>query len=373
MRRVFAAAILGPSLLLASLAWSAFGLQRTMLNPDRSERVADALFDNPSVQRQLQSSIAGAVGDQLPPEIPISDSQLESGAGLALANPAVSELIREAFVQAHQAFLGETEPPTSVNLGTVGQDVRSNTLDAIPGAAELIPATPDLVIDLPTESIPNLGGFRRWLARATPLVALMAAVGIALALLTTNHRPSVLRRAGFWAIGASLAWLALNIAIPWLATQWFSGQSTVAAVLVDAMFGEMRTPSIVLACVGIATIGVSIMWPAVEELAFARTDEGDTLRRRASNNGPTPQPLYQAPPQPLPAASPPAAPTTPSPATPTPPTTAHAVEAPAAQKAESPVDQEWVAGLGYVDKPQPPDEQTQWVAGAGYVSSDEPT
>ncbi len=365
MRRAFAAAILGPSLLIASLAWSAFGLQNTMLDPDRSERVADALFDNPAVQRQLQKSIAGAVGAQLPDEVPISDSQLESGAGIALANPAVSELIRDAFVQAHQAFLGEAEPPTSINIGSVGDDVRNSTLDAVPGAAALLPESPDLIIDLPTDRIPNLGGFRRWLSRATPLLGLISVVGIAIALLTSNHRPSILRRAGFWAIGASLTWLALNIGVPWLAAQWFSGRSTVAAVLVDAMFGEMRTPSIVLACVGIATIGVSIMWPAVEEIVLARGNYDEPMRRQRVNDGPKPEPLYQAPPVQQTAGEP---------AIWAPPeATVAAPEMRPAKPEEPEVERKWVAGVGYVDTAPKPDggEPTQWIAGSGYTEQDQ--
>ena len=50
MRRTLAAAILGISLWIGSLAWSGFIMTSTVLNPDRSEDVAEALLDNDAVR-----------------------------------------------------------------------------------------------------------------------------------------------------------------------------------------------------------------------------------------------------------------------------------------------------------------------------------
>ncbi len=300
MRRALAAAILGPSLLVASLAWSAFGMLNTMLDPGRSERIADTLLEDDAVQAQLRQSIAGAVGSQLPTEVPLSDEQLEAGAGVALENPVVALLVRDAFVQAHQAFLGEAEPPKTLDIGSAASEVRSGTLGGLPGADALLPDTPGLVIDLPTDKIPNLGGFRRWLNRAAPLMALIAAAGVALALVTAKNRAAVLRRAGFWAMGSSVIWLVLNIGVPYVAARWFSGQAAIAASLVDALFGEMLVPAIVLACVGLALVVVSIMLPAMQGAGEERGRDGGVLMRRAVvNDGPKPVPMYEAPARPV--------------------------------------------------------------------------
>ena len=233
MRRLLASAILGPSLLIASLAWSSFGLLNTALDPDRSERIADTLLEDELVQAQLRQSIAGAVGSQIPEGVPVSDDQLESGAGVALENPVVAVLIRDAFVQAHQAFLGEGEPPTTLDIGAAATEVRDGALSGVPGASEIIPDGPGLVIDLPTEQIPNLGGFRRWLQRVAPLMALIALAGAALALLTAKNRSLVLRRAGSWALGSAAIWLVLNIGVPWVAMQFFIDQAAIAESLID--------------------------------------------------------------------------------------------------------------------------------------------
>ena len=428
MRRLLASAILGPSLLIASLAWSSFGLLNTALDPDRSERIADTLLEDELVQAQLRQSIAGAVGSQIPEGVPVSDDQLESGAGVALENPVVAVLIRDAFVQAHQAFLGEGEPPTTLDIGAAATEVRDGALSGVPGASEIIPDGPGLVIDLPTEQIPNLGGFRRWLQRVAPLMALIALAGAALALLTAKNRSLVLRRAGSWALGSAAIWLVLNIGVPWVAMQFFSGQAAIAASLIDAMFGEMLVPSLVLAGAGIVLVVLSALWPTGEAAAVQRTDGGGVLmRRQAFNEGPKPTPLYEAPPggiqpqyvaqhqpasqprppvdnrptgvpqqqhtqqvQQAPQVSPPAgsstAPRTGQPAPPSAPPSrpTQPTQRPVERAPETPG--EWVPGVGYVadeppaapattgfERPQSPvrkPAETRWVAGVGYVDED---
>lgn len=405
MRRTLATIILGPSLLLASLAWSSFALLNTMLNPERSEKVASVLLDDPLVQQQLRQTVASAVGDQLPDVVPVSDETLEAGAGVALANPAVEVLIRDAMVEAHQAFLGEGDLPTEIDLGAVAGDVRANTLGDVPGANELLPDSPSLTIDLPTENIPNLGGFRRWLARAAPLLAIMAAAGVALAVLTTTHRPSVMRRAGFWALGASAIWLFLNLFVPWAATQWFSGQAAIAASLVEAMFGEMLRPALVLAGLGIALLLISLIVPTfARDQRVGRTDGGVVMRRNAEAQPEGLTPLYEAPKRPrataaglapLPSPAPSPAPSQPRPV-PTPPPAAtppapsqprpakaspsRPTHEPAPQRRSEPAEQAWVPGVGYVDPAVPPTEpstrpqasapvEQTWIPGVGYVDA----
>ena len=61
MRRTLAAAVLGLSLWIGSLAWSGFVMTRTVLDPGRSEAVAEALLDNDAVRDQLVANIAGGI------------------------------------------------------------------------------------------------------------------------------------------------------------------------------------------------------------------------------------------------------------------------------------------------------------------------
>lgn len=390
-------------MLIASLAWSAYGMLNTMLDPERSERIADTLLEDELVQQQLRESIAGAVGSQIPEAVPVSDDQLESGAGLALDNPVVSVLIRDAFVQAHQAFLGEADPPTQLDLGSASNDIRDGALSGVPGGAELLPDGPGLVIDLPTDQIPNLGGFRRWLQRVAPLMALIAAAGVALALLTAKNRASVLRRAGTWALGSSAVWLVLNVGLPWVANQYFSGQAAIASSLIDALFGEMLVPAIVLAGCGLALVVVSILWPegGSARTSGLRTDGGGAvMRRQQVNDGPKPEPLYAAPERSIqpqyvaPETQPPSI-HKPVDSQPSPqqqeqhvhqqPQTPQPQQAEAVQRTNQVPNSpgEWVPGVGYRDeggpeqptptgferpqspvgKPAPP----TWVAGIGYV------
>ncbi len=66
MRRALAAVLLAVSLWIGSLAWTGFIMMRTVLDPGRSEAVADALLEDPDVHDQLVANIGNGVEAALP-------------------------------------------------------------------------------------------------------------------------------------------------------------------------------------------------------------------------------------------------------------------------------------------------------------------
>ncbi len=139
MRQALAAIILGPALLIASLTWSAFAILNTVLDPDRSENVADVLLDDEAVRAELAASIGKGVRRTLPAEVAlqVSDEQFEAGAALALENPVVESLIRDALVQSHQAFLGEGQSPRNLDIGSAAGAVREGVVATVPALASV--------------------------------------------------------------------------------------------------------------------------------------------------------------------------------------------------------------------------------------------
>ena len=61
IRRSIAGLILGPSLLIGSLAWSGSLALRTVFDADRSRDVAEELLDNDEVRSQLTENLGSAI------------------------------------------------------------------------------------------------------------------------------------------------------------------------------------------------------------------------------------------------------------------------------------------------------------------------
>lgn len=284
MRRALAAALLGVSLWIGSLAWTAFLLTRTVLDPDRSRTVAEALYEDDAVRDRLAANIAGGVQSALPPEVPVERAQLDAGARQALESPAVESVIVEAFVQTHQAMLGEGDVPRTLDPGAIGSAGRQSLVDARPELDAILPASPEVTVPLPTERVPNLGPVRRGLLAAVPVLATVSAVGVLLALLVTSNRPAVVRRAGIWAVGLSAVVLAFAYGVPALAAAFAPSQSEVVAALVGAMAAETRVPAITLGALGLAGIVLSMFWRAAP--AFL-ADPAPAQPRGGREPGPT--------------------------------------------------------------------------------------
>ncbi|MFN3217987.1 MAG: hypothetical protein ACE367_15945 [Acidimicrobiales bacterium] len=261
IRRSIAGLVLGLSLLLASLAWSGYLALRTVLDPDRSREVAVELLDNDEVRDQLAANLAAAVTAGVPEQVPVPDGVVEAAAVSVLDDPAFEELILTAFADTHAAFLGEGDPPERLDLNPVANSFRATAIAAVPALEGQLPADIDLTVDLPTEYIPDASPLRSFLQMLVPILAIAAAAGAVFALVTTTDRPSVLRRAGTWAIGATLFYLAIGLGLPWLLRNYAPDGAEIFAALLTAFLRSVVTPSLVLGGVGLALILVAALWP----------------------------------------------------------------------------------------------------------------
>lgn len=406
MRRALAALILGVSLWIGSLAWSGFIMTRTVLDPSRSERVADTLYENDAVRDRLAQNIATALGATIPDQVPVSDAELLAASKAALDSPAVRDEIVGAFVQTHRAFLGDGEAPEAVNAGAFGEAAREALVAARPDLDAVLPTAPTLRVPLPTERVPDLGGPRRAISAGVPLLALVSASGAFAALALTSNRPAILRRAGFWAIGLSSFVLLFAYGLPALAGALAPDQSEVVAALVGALAETTRGPALAAAALGAGAVVASLVWRAAPAL-------GDMIDAGGGRSAPTAAattapPTTTAPPRrDVQWAQPPARardavrrprppdgprPTTPggvdaaqpSPTRTRPPTAASRTNhlpptptpspAPAPSSAAPPGGHaaHWVDGVGWVVDPSATGipEEARWVPGVGYVVED---
>ena len=375
VRRALAAALLGISLWVGSLAWTGFLLTRTVLDPDRSERVAEALYEDEAVRARLAANIADGVQASLPEGFPVDDATVDAGAAQALDSPAVEAVFIDAFVRTHQAMLGEGDVPRSVDPGAFGSAGRDALVAARPELDAVLPAAPEVAVSLPTERVPDLGPVRRGLLTAVPLMATAAAVGALLALVITSNRPAVIRRAGIWAVGLSAVVLAVAYGVPALAGSVAPDQSEVIAALVGAIVAETRVPAITLGALGLAGIVLSLFWRSAPALLAEPAPQRRRPRREPRLvGGPPPRRDISRPaPRPAPAVTPRRPDTSPTTVQPRPHGRPHP---------EPDADPTQVVASGsrpgrrdggnadlttQQDVPSPPAGPTRWVAGVGWV------
>ena len=404
IRRSLAALILGPSLLIASLAWSGFVALRTVFDPDRSREVAEELFDNDEVRDQLTTNLGVAIEAAVPDEVPLTGDQVDAIAATALEDPAVEALILSALDSTHGAFLGEGTAPTTLSLGTVTEALRAAIVEAAPQAEGAIPEIAPVEVTLPTDRIPNASPLRSFLQRMVPIGALIAAIGVVTALLTTSDRPTVLRRSGIWAIGAAAFSLVVGLGLPELIRRFAPDQAEVVAALFAAMLRSVVVPAIALAVGGVVLLVLSAVGggaeagrPAPAAAPTAAPAGGRSEARGVPAGWPVAAPpahagAHQAAARPSPYAAPPAPhapPVRPTPSPDAPPTTAMppvpgpapgwsdptaSPSVPPATASGPRLPPRWVEGHGWAMHPQdpgPPPPDATWVAGVGYVLADQ--
>ena len=356
-------------------------MTRTVLDPGRSEDIADALLEDEAVRDQLEANIAGGVRAALPPGTPVDSATIDAGAETALASPAVELLVRDALVRSHQAFLGEGEAPRSIESEAFGASARDAVVAERPELDGVLPPAPSIEVPLPTERLPNLGPVRRGLLTAVPLLALVAGAGVVLALVVTTDRRRVVRRAGFWAIGLSGFVLVFAYGIPALAQRFAPDQAQVVAALVSALAAATRGPALVLAGTGVAAVVTSVVWRRAPARAAAPPAPAEPRVRRPGRDGGPRRDLPRPGRRPPTTASPPR----PGPSVPTPPvptagsdrTSVWSTErdpAPTRVEAAPPAsfpNARWEPGFGWVHDGSgeiPPG--AKWVPGVGYVVAD---
>ncbi len=263
MRKGLAGFVLGLALVVASVSWAGFILSRTILDPGRSERLADQVFENDVLRSVLVSRIAAGAGATLPADVVVPTQTLEAGADLALDNPAIQALIRQGIVDTHRAALEGQVEPVTIDGAALGQALRDSLVQTNPALDGILPAAPVLTVELPTAGLNILGLLKDFVDRFTILTGAVALIGGAIALVVTNDRPSVLRRVALWAFGASLFWLIVGFGVPWLAGLVGPASSALITAMVDVFFGAMIPPAVAMGVVGLALLAISFFWASL--------------------------------------------------------------------------------------------------------------
>ena len=260
-RRVIAGLILGPALLIGSFAWSGYLALQTIFDEDRSATVAQELLDNEQVRKQVAANIGTVIEAALPEQSLLSAEEVDAAALAVLSDPRITNLFVDVLTQTHRAFLGLDDVPQTLDLNPVATVAREQVATVSPEAADAIPTDTDWSIELPTERIPNSSPVKTFLETSVPYLAAISIVLVLISFVATNDRPSVLRRAAFWAIGTTALYLIMGYGIPALLRVVFPDQAEIFAALLTAVLRSTLLPSTVLAAVGVGLLVVSWVWP----------------------------------------------------------------------------------------------------------------
>ncbi len=288
MRRGLAGLVLGMSLVLASVAWAGFTMSRTVLDPGRSERLAEQLFDNPQLRAALVDRVAAGLGAALPDGAPaVPDQLLEQAASAALDDPSVQAVVRDGIVRTHRNALEGNDEPVTVDASALGAAGRASLVEIRPELAVVLPEVPPLAVTLPTSGLSRLGAVKDFVDRFTVIAAAIAAIGAMISLVVTSDRPAVLRRVAFWAFGAAAFWLVIGFGLPWVANRIAPTSAAIVAAVIDVFFGAMIPPALVMGLVGAALLGGSFVWSAaqVRQGAAAIQPRRDRTRRPIESGG----------------------------------------------------------------------------------------
>lgn len=265
-RNLAGGAFVALGLILASFAWSGFSLTRTVFNPSRSEEIARHLYNDPFVKEFLEDRMAQAVANQIPLELGVANRDIKTVAASALASVEGEEAFVNALGSLHRQLIGmepQEKDSVVVTSAALGEQVRTGLGRTVPGLGDTVPSLDSFAVDLPVDSLPSAGGWRNKLTSIVNLLALAAVVLVGTAFVITNNRAKILRRVGFWAIGAAAFWLVLAVVVPVAAPVLLPEKAALLGGFWGVAAEGMRLPSIVAMGLGVTAVVVSFVWGTV--------------------------------------------------------------------------------------------------------------
>jgi hypothetical protein len=280
MRRAAASILVTLGLIAAGVAWWAYAARYTVLDAERSERIADTLIKQPVIQDAVAEGLGTALMQALPPGTPIAPEEISAAAHAALADPRALAAIRTAVLSSHQRLVGTYDGPVTLDVSPVAAAGRDALVAARPELAGAIPEAPPLSMDLPTQHLPKMGWLPERVRELFGLASLLAVTLLGLGLLASSDRPKVLSRLGRWALRAGIFWALFGWGLTYLMTKIDEPRLAALGAIGVAAVGPMIAPAVLLVCTGLGALFGARAW----RLALA------ALPSAPPAGGPTSQP-----------------------------------------------------------------------------------
>lgn len=258
--RISPSRVLTLGLCLASTAFVLWTVQATVLEPGPLHRGARAVLSEEPVQRAMTTRLAHAIVTTAPTGVASDPNVAARVAARSLEQPEFVAAFADALdrVQAH--VVTGAEGPITLDPERVAQAVRAAGATE-PELAGALDATPDLVVAVPDDQVPD---FARWsdLWKATMRAfAFFALLLITYAMLRIEHRVWAMGRIGRWAIVVGVSTLALFWLLPRALLRPLGGWIAVGGAVVAS--GDALVPiSLVLIAGGALVAFGAHRWEA---------------------------------------------------------------------------------------------------------------
>lgn len=260
MRRVAASVLVTLGLIAAGVAWWAFAARYTVLDSERSARLADVLIEQPVIRDAVAEGLGSALQQALPAGSPVSAEEIDAVAHRALDDPRAQQALRTTILNSHQRLIGQYDGPVTVDVSPIAAAGRDSLLAARPDLAAAIPRAPSLSIDLPTQHLPKLGWLPERTRELAGLAGFLAVAFLGLGLLASSDRPKAVQRAGRWALRAGVGWAAFGWALPYALTKTGEPRLSALGAIGVATVGPMIAPAVLLVCTGIGALLGARAW-----------------------------------------------------------------------------------------------------------------
>ncbi len=198
MRRLLAALLMSAGLIVGSLTLSGWWIRQTILDPARTERVADAILQNPSVRRELAKRMVEGVAATLPPQATGPLSTFRTQIQDALESPALTDPLTVALVDVHRRLVGLSTGPVVLSPAVVTSVIQQAVPTIDPALLATIPA-----VSFEVPEAKPLSTARERLPDVLGTGALVALGLVAAAFVVHPRRAILLTRLGWWMIGIS--------------------------------------------------------------------------------------------------------------------------------------------------------------------------
>lgn len=272
-RRLLAAGVLLAGVVVAQLGILGWWVDREVTDPERVQEMAATIVRSEEFRTEFAPQIVDQLVESIPAGLPIDGEQIEEAVSASLTNPE--------FVAEFTAVLGDlygalfegavhevTTPEGVVNVVEIEiaplQAQIANALETLD--PELSAAIADIstpgVIQVPTDSLPDLRAVESGLGRAWRVAVVLGAAICALGVLMHPRKPVALRRIGIlFLIGAGAqqlgAWLIINVGAPNVPDGDFGSLATIAAT---TLLASLTVQAITQAILAGALIILGTVW-----------------------------------------------------------------------------------------------------------------
>jgi hypothetical protein len=278
-RRRVGGLLLSLGLLAAAVGYSGMVLRGIVTDEGVATRAAEAALNDDQLRSFLSEQTSDAIGSQLLgldtvaslEAFGIDPSQdLEKIAAAVMADPRFTNAFVETVRQIHHIVLVEAGPAPVVDVTALVQVARDAAIALNPAYAPLFPVDGTLLVEVPSQQLPDLTGVTQGLGDRARLAAIAAAVLVAVGMIVHSRRPRGLRRVGTWAIGTAVVQLAVALALPIAAGKVPGEVSGVAEAMADILRPRLIVPAAMLGAVGIALVAAAWRWQRADDRAGER-------------------------------------------------------------------------------------------------------